>query len=760
MRVLAIALVPCIALLVTGGTLVGLRLYDGVSARDWSRSLSIQVDPFLGYVAAVQSERTESLRAVSDSRVPTDLQATRDGTDAAVRKLSDIARALSKLNPEVAAKPDSAFRLLVARVPAVRRAVDTQQAEAAEIDEFYTQLAGVIALGFNSSARSSPDPQVVAEEIVVGELIQITDLHARAIGRVVGTLAGGGILNSSDRLTYTRLVGAFHSRLEAAVSQLTVAEQKKYGKLIASTEWQSVIAAEGRLGETGKLPLPLGEWLDAQEKVSAELRGLCSDHFRHAERSAIDAADALLARAIAACIAVLLAGVVSFVTAIRLARTMIRRLRSLRAKTLELADQTLPSIVERLRAGEHVDVDAELMIADDGIDEIGQVAEAFNTAQRTAVTAAEAEARTRGGVNRVFLDIARRSQVVIHQQLSVLDAAEAKQNDPEHLELLFQLDHLTTRARRNAENLLILGGSQPGRKWRKPVSLEEIVRSAISETRDFTRVSAVRLPKVYILGAAVADLVHLLAELIDNAATFSPPDSPVSVRGNLVGKGVVVEVEDQGLGIRFEERERLNEVLREPPDFQEMALVGHRNLGLFVIGQLAQRHSIAVNLLESAYGGIKAIALVPAKLLDHVEWADPMTGEVTPADIRSGGRHHWPVAGPQFVSDPVPGIASQDRLQLPPWPPAKPPAGTQAINSVPAVNSSTSMNGRKKAPLPRRQRQTHLAPQLQLEKSEPAKTMTSTRSTRRRNPDEARSAMASFQRGTREGRDSDVRPMD
>ena len=274
---------------------------------------------------------------------------------------------------------------------------------------------------------------------------------------------------------------------------------------------------------------------------------------------------------------------------------------------------TLPSLVTRIGNGELVNVESEMTPLEYGSDEIGQVAEAFSTAQRTAVAAAVAEARTRGGINKVFLDIAHRSQLVVYRQLELLDVAEARQGDPEHLELLFQLDHLATRARRNAENLLILGGGQPGRKWRQR-GLEDIVRSAVSETEQFARVSTVRLPEVQVLGAAWA-----------TSFTCWPSWSTTRRRSRhrsrrcgwrqLVGKGVVVEVEDQGLGIEFAERERLSAALRDPPDFQSMAVSGQRHLGLFVVGQLAQRHGITVSLLESAYGGIKAIVLIPSSVV-------------------------------------------------------------------------------------------------------------------------------------------------
>jgi signal transduction histidine kinase len=157
---------------------------------------------------------------------------------------------------------------------------------------------------------------------------------------------------------------------------------------------------------------------------------------------------------------------------------------------------------------------------------------------RAAVT----EAKTREGVWAVFLNIAHRSQTVVHRQLEILDKAEHQQEDPDQLQMLFELDQLATRARRNAENLIILGGEQPGRRWRSPVPLMDFVRSAFAEAEDYTRVDLSRLPGVTIVGNVVADLIHLLAELVDNATAFSPPESPVTVMGNIVGNGAVVEI--------------------------------------------------------------------------------------------------------------------------------------------------------------------------------------------------------------------------
>src|SRR5690606_25344296 len=257
--------------------------------------------------------------------------------------------------------------------------------------------------------------------------------------------------------------------------------------------------------------------------------------------------------------------VMAFLVSLVLANRFIRRLKRLRDQTLALADESLPDMLRRLRAGEDVDPVAEAPRLDFGHDEVGAVATAFEHAHAAAVTAAVTEARTREGVRAVFLNIAHRSQIVVHRQLEILDAAEQREEDPAMLETLFRLDHLATRERRNAENLIILGGGEPGRRWRNPVPLIDLVRSAIGETLDYTRVRLGTLPQSRIAGNGVADLVHLLAELVDNATSFSPPQSRVEVTGNIVGKGLVVEISDQGMGMDADELARVNQMLADPP---------------------------------------------------------------------------------------------------------------------------------------------------------------------------------------------------
>ncbi|MFE3056923.1 nitrate- and nitrite sensing domain-containing protein [Nocardia sp. NPDC059239] len=754
-RVLAIALIPCAALLVTGSVAVAGLVQDARSAYRWSDYLTEQLNPLVTFIIAVQNERTASLAALDGSpQTVAELQRQRAKTDAALAEIARLAPQMQALNENAVAQSTPAFAALAAQAPIVRKNVDARQASATEVDDFYTRLADVIAMGLEGLAHYTPDSLTAAEEMSASDLMRMTDLHSRAIG-FAAAAAPHGTLPLDDRHRVTELTGAYRHQLDGLTSRLTGAEQSQLRKLRESPQWRTAVESEDQLADEGDLPIPFGDWRVAEQSVDTELMALFKGHAQYANGLASDAAHRSLVRSIVAGTGVAIIAVTTFAFAVLLANRLVRRLRSLRSRTLQLANETLPAIVERLHDGEHVDIDAEMTQIDDRDDEIGQVAAAFGSAQRTAMIAAATEARTRDGFNKVFLDIAYRSQVIVRRQLDVLDLAENKQDDPEHLELLFQLDHLATRARRNAENLLILGGAQPGRRWRQPVALEQIVRSAASETQDLARVSAIRLPQAHVLGTAVADLVHLLAELIDNATAFSPPQSPVTVHGNIVGRGAVVEVEDQGLGIRFDERERLNELLRDPPDFQEMALAGQRHLGLFVVSRLAHRHGITVSLQESAYGGIKAIVLVPTKLLDSSMFdAEPVAAAIG-----------W-ASGPTVIDapvrpahDPVPRLPGREYQQLPPWPTEIIADVVEANGSAPAQHTAIPFEGRhasaptagSRNPLPRRQRQAHLAPQLRVDDDATDAPSPAT-ADRLRPAAEVRQAMASFQRGTRQAR--------
>ncbi len=294
------------------------------------------------------------------------------------------------------------------------------------------------------------------------------------------------------------------------------------------------------------------------------------------------------------------------------ARGIIRRLRGLEQSARTLAEDQLPDVIARLRRGEAVDVAAEAPPLRIGADEIGRVGQAFELVRQTAVRSAVEESRLRQGLNDVFRSLARRSQSLLHRQLTLLDQMERRATDPEALDDLFRLDHLTTRMRRHAEGLVILAGAPPGRAWSSPVRMVDVMRGAIAEVEDYARVSVATRSQAALAGSAVADVIHLLAELIENATTLSPPYTSVRVSGDTVANGFAVEVEDRGLGMSPPRLAELNERLASPPEFNPS---DSEQLGLFVVSQLAKRHGIRVTLKASPYGGTAAIVLIPRHLV-------------------------------------------------------------------------------------------------------------------------------------------------
>jgi signal transduction histidine kinase len=331
----------------------------------------------------------------------------------------------------------------------------------------------------------------------------------------------------------------------------------------------------------------------------------------------------------------LIAVIATLFVSVRIGRGLIRDLTGLRREAQEVSGTRLPRFMRRLAAGEQIDIETEVPRLEYAEDEIGQVGKALNTLQRAVVEAAVRQAATRKGISEVFVNLARRSQVLLHRQLTLLDAMERRAEDSEELADLFRLDHMTTRMRRHAEGLVILSGAAPSRQWRKPVRLMDVVRAAIAEVEDYERIEVRRLPRLAVAGAAVADLTHLLAELIENAAVFSPPHTSVRVHGEPVANGFVLEIDDRGLGLTPDALLESNLRLAETPEFE---LSDTDRLGLFVVSRLAQRHSVRVSLRQSPYGGTTAVVMIPEALLSD-------TGDDTGGTPLPGGPEQRGVDG-------------------------------------------------------------------------------------------------------------------
>ncbi|HEU4349034.1 MAG TPA: nitrate- and nitrite sensing domain-containing protein, partial [Actinoplanes sp.] len=499
-------------------------------------------------------------------------------------------------------------------LPANRGHIDGRQMDVIGAQNLYNSIIDTGYTMFSAAARFD-------DEQVDRELRGLTAIGRgqEFLSRSDSLLAGGNAAGQFRADVRTELLRAiFTSRfvLTEGVTDMPAGERTNYQRLSSSEAFgrlramQDALISDSRAGEVP--PVTPEQWQPAYDAWTQQLRAFELNATEALAVRATPVAVAVLIRLGAAGLLGLIAVIVSIVVSVRLGRSIIGRLRRLRGEALEMAGARLPLVVRRLRRGEPVDVEAETPPLEYGNDEIGEVGHAFNDVQRTAVRAAVDEADVRRGINDVFLNIARRSQTLLHRQLSLLDRMERRETGPDELEDLYRVDHLATRMRRHAEDLVILAGAAPGRGWRNPVQVIDVIRGAVSEVEDYKRIDIQNVAPSAVVGRAVGDVIHLLAELLENAASFSPPDTRVMVTGRDLPNGYALEIEDRGLGMSQESIEEANRRLAEPPDFDPK---DSARLGLFVVSRLAHRTGVKVSLRQSAYAGTTAVVLVPIELI-------------------------------------------------------------------------------------------------------------------------------------------------
>ncbi|MFG1682595.1 nitrate- and nitrite sensing domain-containing protein [Nonomuraea sp. NPDC049269] len=347
-----------------------------------------------------------------------------------------------------------------------------------------------------------------------------------------------------------------------------------------------------------------------------------------------------------------------------MARSLVRPLRRLRGDALKVAGQTLPELVRQLRTSEVSSDDIQVPpIAVSSKDEIGEVARAFDEVHREAVRLAGEESKLRTNVNAMFVNLSRRSQTLVERQITLIDGLEQGEQDESRLANLFKLDHLATRMRRNSENLLVLAGQDPPRRWSQPVKLIDVTRATLSEVENYERVVLQVPDGVSVAGQAVNDVIHLLAELVENALSFSPRETRVTVSGSRIdGGGVMLSITDSGIGMTVEELGQANDRLVDAPIVDVSV---SRRMGLFVVARLAHRHGIRVQLRPHGSGGLTAMVLMPETLVGAQAPAPAYAGvpsgareEAYPApQWQGGGGYQMGPGHPSYSSIPSGGSA-------------------------------------------------------------------------------------------------------
>jgi hypothetical protein len=446
----------------------------------------------------------------------------------------------------------------------------------------------------------------------------------------------------------------------AALNQFQAEATDQQRSLLTDEVKGQAVLAVARIEQTAvnrqsqrDLNLDPQQWLAASTTQIELLRIVESQLLDRVTRHSRELSDAAQLRSEVSSGVIVLILAISLLTSLAIGRSMVRPLQRLRSSALEVAEHRLPEAVQRLRMTRQGELQVEVVpIGDASADEIGEVARAFDVVHHAAVRQATEQAALRKSISDMFLNLARRSQRLIDRLLEQLDELEQDADD-ETLERLFGADHLATRLRRNAEDLIVLSGAEPPRRWAQPIPLMEVVRAAAQEVEQYQRIEVLPVDEIELTGHAVADVVHLLAELVENATSFSPPGTVVQIAGQPAAAGYVVEIEDRGLGMTDEELVEANRRLADPPAID--AAVSQR-LGLFVVGRLGKRHGIKVQLRHSWYGGVTALVLLPSALTiptsDHERLVSGRT-ELLPPAVPPTPRHaSTPQAGPMF--DPYP----------------------------------------------------------------------------------------------------------
>jgi signal transduction histidine kinase len=633
---------------VTAVALGGLRVASSVqSAQVYQRvgQLAALSGTVTGLAQALQNEREDTVQYIvlgTDGR--TDglssikataalaapelavLQKDYGVTSRWARQASGLLRGIGSSYPALAQQDASGALAAISGLPALRQVAAHSELPPLQVIQSYAaDISSILAVDDQVAVGSNDS--TLADSVRVASLMSKIKEEASQQQAILTSaqaldLSGSGQFGPSQQAAINEAQAEQQGNLADYNENATSAQKELYHNAVSGTavvnaqqqEQQAIsVATSGRASASDPTIANAGA---AMTYLVASLRSAESQLVNSVIARSKQLRNNAITSVIIDSLAVLLVLALALIFTTIVGTSMVRPLRRLRAGALEVAGLRLPEAVRRMNEsdGEGVSLDVE-PINVDSTDEIGEVARAFDQVHREALRLASNEAALRGNVNAMFVNLSRRSQSLVERQIRLIDELEQGEQNSERLSSLFQMDHLATLMRRNSENLLVLAGHDVARRWNKPVALVDVLRAAVSEIEQYERVTLNVQPGISVRGQAVSDVVHLTAELVENATSFSPADTPVSIVGHLLSSGgVLLEIADQGVGMGAEEMAHANWRLDNPP---VVDVAVSRRMGLFVVARLAARHSIRVRLRPASTGGLTALVWLPDEVVTH-----------------------------------------------------------------------------------------------------------------------------------------------
>jgi signal transduction histidine kinase len=691
-RLLLLIAIPTVTAVILGG----IRINSSIqSALSYQRALQLAntTSDVTTLVQRLQNERDQTVYFIAQGgnggRAAIATSAGKQGLGVVQQQIADTNQTAVLVKADLNKVVSGSFSTLTKQeaaaaladlnnLPDLRAAATGSKLPALVVVQKYSNVIGDLLVLEDANAQGSSDESLSQTVRVLGFVSRMREdaSQQRAI------LAAALIQGSLDPASQAALVAAQSDQaanlssfnLSATNAQRTQFQNSVSGSLdpLASAEEAQALS----LGTSLKAdPTTADDWYGA---MSNEIDSQLGSVERGLTGAIISRTVALRNQAIAyalivALIVLIVLGLALLATVV-VARSMVRPLRRLRAGALEVAGVRLPETVRRMSEAEGSGAPLDIEPIDvDSTDEIGEVARAFDQVHREALRLASNEAALRGNVNAMFVNLSRRSQSLVERQIRLIDDLEQGEQDPERLSNLFQMDHLATRMRRNSENLLVLAGHEMSRRWTQSVPLVDVLRAAVSEIEQYERVTLNVQPGISVRGQAVNDVVHLIAELAENASSFSAADTPVKVAGHLLNSGgVLLDITDQGVGMGAEEMAHANWRLDNPP---VVDVAVSRRMGLFVVARLAARHGIRVRLRPASAGGLTALVWLPDEVISHeVAGAGPGAGT---------GARRFDTQGQRAAADGGSDLAA---FSTPDWP--VDPASDGRATAAQAVNAA------------------------------------------------------------------------